>query len=97
MRNMQSVILTLALTLALTLPTVASAEGGIAVARPVSGTVTAVNPASDLLYVGPMRFYVPEHVHSLTGIPEGVRAVVHYEKSGGQNVARSVEIDAEPQ
>ena len=74
----------------------AGAEAGGAPMRPVAGVVSSVNAAGDVLYVGPIRFHVPESVNDLTEVAEGAHATVHFVRSSGQNVATSLEINPEP-
>ena len=65
--------------------------------RPVSGLVRQVHPHARTLYVGPVKFYVPDRVYDLDELSEGMRVVVSFERSGGQAEATSIEVDTEPE
>ncbi len=64
--------------------------------RPVSGTVTHVDPDGHVIYLGPVRFEVPDAVYDLDELAEGVRAVVHFTRDGQIRTATEISPDDRP-
>ncbi len=88
---LRAAILTLALGLAGGVGTAQGAEAE----RPVSGLVKQVHRHARILYVGPVKFHVPDKVYDLNKLSQGARVVVSFERSDGQFVATSIELDTE--
>jgi hypothetical protein len=64
--------------------------------RPVSGVITHVDPVGQVIYVGPVRFEVPEAIYDLDELTDGVRAVVHFTREGQTRTATEIRLDDRP-